>query len=140
MILKKEEYMEKINAFVDAYLIQKELMEGKDADDKTLTAAVIEYMSASQELLEFVFEFYEEDDPELPRMDVFFSENKYNDFAYRIYKAVSESEQIHPSAEWRNFTMVYIGELLRNRFGKGQAYLEGGKWNEQSNIDGKTDT
>lgn len=123
MILKKEEYMKKLDAYVDAYLVQKELLENPDAEEKLLTEAVIEYMSATQELLEFVFEFYEEDDPELPRMEVFFSGNRYNDFSYRIYKAVSESGQIHPSAEWRIFTMVYVGELLRDRFGQTENNL-----------------
>lgn len=118
MILKKEEYMLKLDAYVDAYMMQKELLENPDAEEKRLTEAVIEYMSATQELLEFVFEFYEEDEPELPRMEVFFSGERYNDFSYRIYKAVDESEQIHQSAEWRIFTMVYIGELLHKRFGK----------------------
>ena len=113
MILKEKDYKEKLDAFINAYLKQKLLMEQDSKDDCELTEAVLQYMQVSKELCEFVSEVYGEEEPELPRMDVFFFNGKYHDFAYRIYKAVERAGQLHEADRWRNFTMVHIAEQLR---------------------------
>lgn len=116
MIIMEEEYMVKLETFVEAYLLQKESMESDDKSEKEMTAIVLDYMRASSDLLEFISVVFEQEDPELPKMEVFFSEGRYHDFAYRIYAAVWQSGQIPEEAEWHIFTMVYIGTLLRERW------------------------
>lgn len=115
MILMEEEYMDRLEAFVDAYLYQKMALEGGGMSDKELTEAVLGYMAASGALREFISVAFDLDDPELPNMEVFFVNGVYHDFAYRIYAAVKASEQFPDGADWKNETMVRIGELLRNR-------------------------
>ena len=115
MIPMDDEYMDRLEAFVDAYLIQKDAMENGNLSDKELTAAVLAYMQASGELREFMSVAFNLDDPDLPNMDVFYSNGKYHDFAYRIYAAVQASGQFPEGADWRTITMVRVGELLRSK-------------------------
>lgn len=116
MIPMEEEYMDRLEAFVDAYLLQKQAMESGGKTDKELTAAVLGYMQASGELREFMSVAFNLDDPELPNMEVFYSNGKYHDFAYRIYAAVQASGQFPEGSDWRNLTMVRVGELLRSKY------------------------
>ena len=115
MILKEKDYAERLDAFVDAYLLQQRLMEADVKDDCELTEAVLQYMQVSRELCEFVQEVYGEEEPALPRMDVFYHNGTYHDFAYQMYLAVRDAGQLHENDLWRNYTMVHIGERLRQK-------------------------
>ena len=116
MILNESKYKELLDIFVVTYLRQKDVSENGSNDDREMTEAVLQYMQASRELLDFVTENFGEEEPELPRMEVFFSKEsgRYHDFAYRMYSAVANTRQLHENDWWRNMTMVYIGEQLRN--------------------------
>ena len=115
MIPMEDEYMDRLEAYVDAYLCQKNALESDNMPDKELTAAVLGYMAASGALREFMSVAFDLDDPELPNMEVFFLNGEYHDFAYRIYAAVYSSKQFPEDADWRTITMVRMGELLRIR-------------------------
>ena len=116
MILNEIKYKELMDVFVVTYLRQKDLLEHGAKDDCEMTEAVLQYMQASRELMDFVTGNFGEEEPELPRMEVFFSKESgtYHDFAYRMYRAVANTSQLHENDRWRNMTMVYIGEQLRN--------------------------
>lgn len=116
MIRNQTEYQEKLKKFVDAYLSYGEKLEMEGISDEELTRALNDYFNAANELTDFVQEVYDEEEAELPRMDVFFTEKGYHDFAYRMYLAVCNSNQLPEIAEWRIFTRAYIGELLHNRY------------------------
>ena len=102
MILKENDYKCKLDAFAEAYLFQKSMLESDIKDDCELTKAVLQYMQASRELLDFVTENFGEEEPELPRMEVFFSKEsgRYHDFAYRMYSAVANTRQLHENDWW----------------------------------------
>ena len=117
MILKENDYKCKLDAFVEAYLFQKSMLESDIKDDCELTKAVLQYMQASKKLSDFMMEVYGEENPELPRMDVFYHNREYHDFAYQVYLAAKDAGQIHEKDMWRSFTMIHIGEKLRKTIG-----------------------
>lgn len=118
MIFKQEEYEKKLLVFVETYLSYRDKINNGDVDEIVLTEAVNQYLEASSNLLCFMQEVYGEEEPELPRMDVFFSESGYHDFAYRIYSAVYNARQLPEAESWRIFKMVFIGRLLHTRYGQ----------------------
>lgn len=118
MIHRKDELEEHLRVFAKAFLYQKEVTECEKVDTDEVLDALDAYGSASDELLNFIAEAYEPVELQLPRMDVFYRGETYNDFAYRLFMAASEAGQFQGDGEWQNYEMVYLGRLLRESSGR----------------------
>lgn len=115
----KEEFVTKLHAFVETYLLQSEAMK-EDMDDKAVTEAVLKYMEASRELLDYIKDIYKEENPKLPSLEMFFFNGHYHDYARRIYAGILGSGKCWPDEAWKLAAMVEIGTILKENWNKSQ--------------------
>lgn len=119
MFHRQEEYEKILEQYVEAYIAYRECMSDEMVvTEKEATKALNDLLDTSKALGTFKEEVYGDANRSFPNMDAYFqkSDGEYHDFAYRTYKAVYEAGQAHKEQEWRIFSLVRIGELLRNYY------------------------
>lgn len=117
MFYKQKEYEKVLEEYVESYIAYRECMTGdKVITDEEVTEATNRWFASSAVFGAFKEDEYGESNRNFPNMETYFqtSDGTYHDFAYRTYSAVYKAKQLPPEQEWRIFTLVRIGELLRN--------------------------